>query len=40
VAVLITMGLDTDFWNIALIVGVPWTLFLSAVYLATRKRNP
>ena len=29
-AILITMGLDTDFWNISWIVGVPWLVLLSA----------
>jgi L-asparagine transporter-like permease len=39
-AVLITMGLDTDFWNIALIVGIPWTVLVSAAYFLTRRRQP
>ena len=33
VAILVTMGLDTEFWNISWIVGVPWLGFLSGVYL-------
>jgi AAT family amino acid transporter len=32
-AVLITMGLDTEFWNISWIVGVPWLALLAATYL-------
>jgi L-asparagine transporter-like permease len=31
-AILITMGLDTDFWNIAWIVGIPWLVLISAAY--------
>jgi amino acid transporter, AAT family len=38
IAVLITMALDKDFWNIAVIVGVPWTVLLSIAYFATRRR--
>ncbi|MGZ2747225.1 amino acid permease [Burkholderia stagnalis] len=37
-AILITMGLDTDFWNISWIVGVPWLVGLSLVYAVYRKR--
>ena len=37
-AILITMGLDTDFWNISWIVGVPWLIAVSVVYLIYRKR--
>ena len=37
-AILITMGLDTDFWNISWIVGVPWLLLLSGAYFAFRRR--
>jgi len=33
VAILITMGLDTDFWNISWIVGVPWMIVVSMAYL-------
>jgi L-asparagine transporter-like permease len=39
VAVLITMGLDTEFWNIAIIVGVPWVLVVSACYYVVRARR-
>lgn len=31
-AILITMGLDTDFWNISWIVGVPWLVIMSLIY--------
>jgi AAT family amino acid transporter len=31
-AVLVTMGLDREFWNISWIVGVPWLIALSAAY--------
>ncbi|CAD6519861.1 GABA permease [Paraburkholderia hiiakae] len=37
-AILITMGLDTEFWNISWIVGVPWLIVVSVVYLVYRKR--
>lgn len=37
-AILITMGLDTEFWDISWIVGVPWLLAVSAVYFLYRKR--
>ena len=37
-AILITMGLDTTFWNISWIVGVPWLLLVSLVYFLFRKR--
>jgi hypothetical protein len=26
------MGLDTEFWNISWIVGVPWLILISAAY--------
>jgi len=38
-AVLITMGLDTEFWNISWIVGVPWLVLLSAAYFIWRARR-
>lgn len=38
VAILITMGLDTEFWNISWIVGVPWLVAVSVVYFFYRKR--
>jgi amino acid transporter, AAT family len=31
-AILITMALDTEFWNIAWIVGVPWLVLISIAY--------
>jgi L-asparagine transporter-like permease len=37
-AILVTMGLDTDFWNISWIVGVPWLIGISLVYFIYRKR--
>jgi L-asparagine transporter-like permease len=37
-AILVTMGLDTEFWNISWIVGVPWLAVLTAVYLVRRAR--
>jgi L-asparagine transporter-like permease len=39
-AVLITMGLDTEFWNISWIVGVPWLVFISIAYLIAARREP
>ena len=38
-AVLITMGLDTEFWNISWIVGVPWLVVISAIYFVRRARE-
>jgi AAT family amino acid transporter len=38
-AVLITMGLDTEFWNVSWIVGVPWLILVSAAYFAWRSRQ-
>jgi AAT family amino acid transporter len=38
-AILITMGLDTDFWNISWIVGVPWLVLLSAAYFLWKRRR-
>lgn len=38
-AILVTMGLDTDFWNISWIVGVPWLALLSGVYFLWRRRR-
>jgi L-asparagine transporter-like permease len=37
-AILVTMGLDTEFWNISWIVGVPWLVAISVVYFFYRKR--
>ena len=36
-AILVTMGLDTAFWNISWIVGVPWLLLLTVVYFLRPK---
>ena len=38
VAILVTMGLDTEFWNISWIVGVPWLALVSLGYLAWKTR--
>jgi AAT family amino acid transporter len=37
-AILITMGLDTEFWNISWIVGVPWLALLTAAYFIWKAR--
>ena len=37
-AILVTMGLDTEFWDISWIVGVPWLVAVSVVYIVYRKR--
>ena len=37
-AILITMGLDTEFWNVSWIVGVPWLVVLTAAYFARRRQ--
>ena len=39
VAVLVTMGLDTEFWNISWIVGVPWLVLISIAYFVWRPRR-
>ena len=31
-AIAVTMALDTDFWNVAVIAGVPWLIFASLAY--------
>lgn len=38
-AILITMGLDTEFWNISWIVGIPWMVFVSIAYLIWKRVN-
>ncbi|MBI3676648.1 MAG: amino acid permease, partial [Proteobacteria bacterium] len=38
-ALLVTMGLDTAFWNISWIVGVPWLALVSAAYFLWRMRR-
>src|SRR5690606_23433989 len=37
--VLVTMGLDREFWNSSIIVGVPWLMLLSAAYVLLRRRQ-
>lgn len=38
-AILITMAFDTEFWDIAWIVGVPWMVLISIVYFAWARRR-
>jgi L-asparagine transporter-like permease len=38
-AILITMGMDRDFWRLSIIVGIPWVLLVSLCYLAVRARR-
>ena len=38
-AILVTMGLDTAFWNISWIVGVPWLLLISAIYVVRKRQH-
>lgn len=37
VAILVTMGLDTDFWNISWIVGIPWMIAVSIAYVIWKR---
>jgi AAT family amino acid transporter len=39
VAILVTMGLDREFWGISWIVGVPWLVLLSIAYFVWRPRR-
>jgi L-asparagine transporter-like permease len=40
-AILVTMGLDTEFWRISWIVGVPWLILVSIAYCVWKaKRRP
>jgi amino acid transporter, AAT family len=39
VAILVTMGLDREFWNVAWIVGVPWLVLVSVAYLVWGRRR-
>jgi L-asparagine transporter-like permease len=39
VAVLVTMGLDEEFWRISWIVGVPWLVLISIAYFVWRARR-
>ncbi len=38
-AILVTMGLDTEFWNVSWIVGLHWLAVLTAAYLLRRRRR-
>ncbi len=38
-AILITMAFDTEFWNIAWIVGVPWLVLISLAYFIWKRVN-
>jgi L-asparagine transporter-like permease len=38
VAVLITMALDLEFWNIAILVGLPWIIGLTLIFNGTKAR--
>jgi L-asparagine transporter-like permease len=38
-AILVTMGLDTAFWNVSWIVGVPWLALLTIAYFIWKARN-
>jgi L-asparagine transporter-like permease len=38
-AVLITMGLDKETWQISWIVGIPWLMLLSAGYFFMTARR-
>ena len=37
-AVAVTMGLDTQFWNVSWIVGVPWLLLVSLAYFVWKRQ--
>ncbi|WZB69559.1 amino acid permease [Achromobacter xylosoxidans] len=39
VGILVTMGLDTEFWNISWIIGVPWLIGVSLAYVFWRRRQ-
>lgn len=36
-AILVTMAFDTEFWNIAIIVGVPWLVLVSLMFWLRRR---
>ena len=38
-AIGVTMALDTEFWNVAAIVGIPWTILLALGYLVWKRTN-
>jgi amino acid transporter, AAT family len=39
VGILVTMGLDREFWGISWIVGVPWLALISIAYFVWRPRR-
>jgi amino acid transporter, AAT family len=39
IAILVTMGLDEEFWRLSWIVGVPWLVLISIAYLLWRPRR-
>ena len=39
IAILVTMGLDEEFWRTSWIVGVPWLVLLSIAYFVWRPRR-
>jgi L-asparagine transporter-like permease len=38
IALLVTMGLDEEFWGVSWIVGVPWLALISIAYFVRRAR--
>lgn len=38
-AILISMGMDRDFWRLSIIVGIPWIMLISGCYLRVRARR-
>jgi AAT family amino acid transporter len=38
-AILITMGLDTEFFYVSWLVGVPWVIFISAAYFVWKAKH-
>ena len=36
-AITVTMALDTEFWNIAVIAGVPWLVFTAIAYVLWKQ---
>jgi L-asparagine transporter-like permease len=38
-AILVTMGLDEEFWRLSWIVGVPWLALISIAYFVWRPRR-
>ena len=39
IAILVTMGLDEEFWRVSWIVGVPWLVLLSVAYFVWRPHR-